>query len=491
MAEKKGPLSWFTDQTKSLFVARPDSHLNELIYKHPDKTLPRGTKLTVRASECALFFREGRCIGRIDPGTVALDTANIPFLGHLIVDPLTGGNHFLSELFFVSTKETILRLPQGGGSRASASAHEAGSSLALGQYRDLSSDNVVTIRGSLSYTVRIQDPVQLVVGLAGQSKDASEEVEHVLAGRLLSLLRQVVGQQVRSSPVLDVVSNVDAEAMNGQLRAACRSEFAEMGIAVGRLFDLTLSLDDESAAILREFGKQRSELMLAKDDAFAQANAVKGQRAAMEGLASGLASGHGPMIMSGNIGVAFQPPGGAGGRGSMRRSSGGQGGTVLSAPSSFLIVGEGGANGPYSARQLALLVLSKGQSLDQVILRRTDDPTDVSFPADLEPSIVAEFQRRAPTQRTVPARSPPPAAQTPAPAQSVADETTSTLRALDAALMASMNDGVLTEAAVAMAARMAVAMGLAPNEVEGRAVVSATATRLGLSTLQDGSSGAE
>ncbi len=124
-------------------------------------------------------------------------------------------------------------------------------------------------------------------------------------------------------------------------------------------------------------------------------------------------------------------------------------------------------------------------------MRRTDDPADVSFTADLEPTIVAEFQRRAPTQRTASASSPSTAARSSEPAQSVTDETSSTLRALDAALLASVTDGVLTEAAITMAARMAVAMGLAPNEIAGRAVVSATATRLGLSTRQDGSSGAD
>lgn len=485
MAEDRGRKNWFTNQTKSMYIARPDSCLNDLIYKYEDKSVPRGAKLTVRASECALFFREGRCIGRIDPGTVALDTANIPFLGHLIVDPLTGGNHFLSELFFVSTKETILRLPQDRGNRASASAHEAGSSLALGQYRDISSDNVVNIRGSVSYTIRVQDPVQLVVGLAGQSENASCEVEHVLAGRLLSLLRQVVGLRVRNSPVLDVVSNVDAEAMSDQLREACRAEFAELGLAVGRLFDLTLSLDDESANLLREFGKQRSELMLARDEAFAQANAVKGQRAAMEGLASGLASGRGPMIMSGNIGGAFHPPSGGGSRGPAPRGPAAPGGSVLSAPSSFLIIGDGGASGPYSARQLALLALSKGQSPDQVVVRRSDDPPDVSFTADLEPSIVAEFQRRTPAPRPAAARPATAPVQLSPAAAPAADETASALRALEAAVVASATDGVLPEAGIAMGARMAVAIGLAPNDAGGRAVALATAARLGLVTRPD------
>lgn len=51
---------WLTNETKSLYIARPDEFANDLIYLHPDKSIPRGTKLTVRSNECALFFREGQ-----------------------------------------------------------------------------------------------------------------------------------------------------------------------------------------------------------------------------------------------------------------------------------------------------------------------------------------------------------------------------------------------------------------------------------------------
>src|SRR5579871_3371386 len=238
--------NWFTAQTQSLYIARPDAHLKDLIYKHPDRSIPRGAKLTVRASECALFFREGKCVGRIEPGTVALDTANIPFLGHLVVDRLTDANHFLCELFFVSTNEIILRVPDFD--RLTTDGREPGYDLLkprpeallrggasdlgsgnpkyvlLGQYRDSNSALVVSVGGSVSYTLKVQNPERLIVGLAGQSSYAGHEVEQVLAGRLLNRLRQLVGRRVRVSPVLDVVSNVDAEEISNELREACRVE---------------------------------------------------------------------------------------------------------------------------------------------------------------------------------------------------------------------------------------------------------------------------
>ena len=88
-------LGWFSKEVKTTYVLRPDEYANDLIYLHPDRSVPRGTKLTVRSDECVLFFREGKYIGRINAGSVILDTANIPFLGHVIVDQFTGGNHLL------------------------------------------------------------------------------------------------------------------------------------------------------------------------------------------------------------------------------------------------------------------------------------------------------------------------------------------------------------------------------------------------------------
>ena len=38
---------------------------NELIWSHPDRSIPRGAKITVRSDEIALFFREGKYIGRM------------------------------------------------------------------------------------------------------------------------------------------------------------------------------------------------------------------------------------------------------------------------------------------------------------------------------------------------------------------------------------------------------------------------------------------
>jgi len=376
--------SWIADETKSMYVARPEHAVGRLIYQHPDKSIPRGTKITVRSDECAVFFREGKFVARINAGTELLDTANLPFLGHLLIDNFTDANHFICELFFVSLNESILSVhPQE-----------------LGQYRDLNSGNVVAIQGGLSYTVRVNDPVKIITQLGGQSAQSADAVQEIVNGRMLNFFRKAVAARSQQVPILSVVSNLDAEAISQEIRHISDAEFSPIGIGLGRIYDLFMSLDQASLDLLRDYGKQEASLTLqekgsriANNPGFAEFNLVQGQRAALEGLGQGMASGKGPMVMTGGMGMDLtRRPSPVSGVARPTRT----GPSVLNTQQMFLIAGERGMSGPFSARQVALMAISKNIDLADLSIRSTEDPEDVLFAANLEPAIVTEFKRRSP-----------------------------------------------------------------------------------------------
>jgi len=423
-------MNWFTKETKSLYIARPEEAADRLVYLHPDKSIPRGTKLTVRSDECVLFFREGRYIGRIDAGTVQLDSANIPFLGHLVVDRFTDANHFICELFFVSLSETIYSIP----------------TTELGQYKDRNSANLASVVGGLSYTLRVIDPARLILEIGGQSAGSGNVIREILNGRILNQLRRAVGIRAQASPILDVVSNTDIEAISEEVRRLGDAEFRSAGVGVSRVFDLALSLDESSLELLREFGRKESELALqakgmklATGDGFAEFNMIQAQRAALEGLGKGFSAGSGPVVMTGmNLGANLT------GGGYVRRPSSapavGRAG-VLSGHATFLIRTSTGEQGPYSARQVALLAISKGQPLSDLVIRGASDPEDVTFTADLEPQIAAEYKRRVP-------------------AMTEARASGNNSQAFDVAVSAAFADGVLTRAELDMLVNLALALAL-------------------------------
>src|SRR5260370_37530753 len=94
------------------FIVRPDDYKASILFKWPDTNIRNLTSLTVEQDELAVFFRDGKISGVIQPGVSKLDSSEIPFLGNL-VDTATGGRFFKTELYFVSTRE-FANLPFGG-----------------------------------------------------------------------------------------------------------------------------------------------------------------------------------------------------------------------------------------------------------------------------------------------------------------------------------------------------------------------------------------
>ena len=448
-------------ETQSFFIARPPERADRLIFLHPDRSIPRGAKITIRSDECALFFREGKIIGKLDTGTQLLDTANIPFLGHLIIDEFSNANHFICELFFVTTREWAQNFHN----------------IEVGQFRDNNSRNVVKVLASLGYTVRIADPVKLIIGLGGQNAESEEAITDILRGRAATTLRQSVAFRAQRADILDIVSNIDVDAIGQELVAAARAEFLPLGLDVIRAFDLKLDLDEDSEDRLIKFGQLEQELALqakgaslATQEGFAHFNAVQGQRSAMEGLGKGLSSGNSPMILSGNMGSfggANLVPSYANPKRSM-----GAGSSPLSAQASYVLINDKGERGPFTPRQLALILVAEGLAPQETSIRRTDDPSTISFTADLEPLIMTEFSKR---------KKPDAARSTAARPTPDVDSNGQSIELLDAAMKAAAVDGVISPAAEATLAQMAQSLGIAGDGREASLLILGLSTRAGLS----------
>jgi hypothetical protein len=259
-----------------------------------------------------------------------------------------------------------------------------------------------------------------------------------------------------------VVSNVDAEGFSQSLVQFASAEFRPLGLDIIRMFDLALELDETSLEVLRQFGKQESELKLqekgarlATQQGFEEFNIVQGRRKALEGLGDGLANGNGPMLLSGGLGANLT---GTAARAGSRPVAPRAGGVLAAGAPGFVIRSEGVDSGPYTARQVALLAISKGLPLGQLMIRGVNDSPDMEFAADLEPQILAEHRRRLPTAGVA------AAAATVTPTGNAAAPVISTGSAsFDVAMAATLQDGVLTGTELEMLANLAVALSLDAN----------------------------
>src|SRR2546428_5588709 len=93
----------FSQEVRREFVARPDTAKGQILFKWPDTNIRKLTQLTVEQDELAVFFRDGRVQGTIQPGRVTLDSSEIPFLG-ILVDAASGGEPFSNEPYFFSPR---------------------------------------------------------------------------------------------------------------------------------------------------------------------------------------------------------------------------------------------------------------------------------------------------------------------------------------------------------------------------------------------------
>lgn len=379
---------WIKNETKSLYIARPDFAANELIWAHPDRSIPRGAKVTVRSDETALFFREGKYIGKISAGTVLMDTANVPFLGHLLIDQFTGGNQFITELYFCKISETQISFHQE----------------TIGQFTDILSANLVTLYGGLEYTLIVSDPEKLVQGIGGQNIASSDSAVEKFNGRVNNALRSIIGQLAKTNQITDITSGSLTDSVTSSLLQKLADEFTLMGVKLVRLLNLVIALDPQSEQALREFGNRRSDLriqemgaQLATQEGFAEFNLIQAQRKALEGLGDGLATGNSPMLMSG-LGLAANLTGSQRNRISRTSTS-----TSVSrfgairGEKKFFYINDGREEGPLTGRNLALIALSKNIGLQDLMIRAEDDDPGSCYAAEFEPNIKEEYYRRKPS----------------------------------------------------------------------------------------------
>ena len=154
-----GVFDFVRSGVQELMIARPDNLKQLIVYKHPDQNVPMYSQLTVDSDECAVFFKDGRFVGLLQPGRVTLQSQNIPFLNNLITS-YTGGNVFITEIYFVKTAP-VRSIPFGGP---------------IGDMLDPLTGLQVCPRIFGEMSVVVVDPVKFIIGYSGQAATGDNSV---------------------------------------------------------------------------------------------------------------------------------------------------------------------------------------------------------------------------------------------------------------------------------------------------------------------------
>lgn len=289
-----GIIDWFKRGVGEMMVARPDDAKAQVVWKHPDPTIPMKSQLTVESDETALFFRDGKIVAKLDPGRHTLESDNLPFLSNLI-DSATGGNVFIAEVFFVNTRE---HTGNKFGGR-------------IGHVEDPKSGIPVETMVHGEFAFRVTDPEQLIIGLVGMGRSQSYTVRSWMKEQVLKVIRDHISELLVKNkwPLLDVTSGAYTEEIETEVLQRVTRHVESYGLEIVRLGNFVIAIDEEDADNLKRLYTDVAYLKAVGGvGAYQQFAAGKAMMGAGEGMAKGGGEGGGGasgLLGGAGLGVGF------------------------------------------------------------------------------------------------------------------------------------------------------------------------------------------
>lgn len=223
-----GIMSFIKGGVAELAIARPDAAKGYWVYKHPDQTIPMKAQLTVDSDEVALFFKDGKFVGSFSAGRHTLDASNIPFLGQLI-DKFTGGNVFICEVFFVTTRE----MP----------SIKFGTSI--GDVQDPQTQLRVRLMVYGEFSAKVVDPTKFVIGLVGQRATDNDAFLGWFKSQVQKTMKDGVAELIvkQNWPLMKVTSGAYTEEIEETTLQNVRKNIEPYGVEIMRFGDFSITMD--------------------------------------------------------------------------------------------------------------------------------------------------------------------------------------------------------------------------------------------------------
>ena len=243
-----GIMDFVKSGVREMLIQRADAQKDLIVYKHPEPTIPHYSQLTVDADEAAVFFRDGSVVGTLRTAGAGqrhtLSSQNIPFLGQ-IIDKVTGGNIFVTDLFFVTMKP-IYNQRFGGE---------------LGYMEDPMLGEMVTPRIFGEMAFRIVDPQAFIVNYVGmRAPEGNEHVARWIVGKFMNSVKTVVGE-VCVSEQKSILQLMPLQNQIAQVFLERCPDLNSIGIQIVDVGQFNINLSDEDERTLRD---AQSEIGAAK-----------------------------------------------------------------------------------------------------------------------------------------------------------------------------------------------------------------------------------
>lgn len=252
-----GIMGFIKRGVQEIAIARPDTAKSQIVYKHPDPTIPMMAQLTVYADEVAVFFRDGQVVGIMEAGKHTLDSKNIPFLSNL-VDSFTGGNLFRAEVFFV-LKRMISDVKHGGK---------------LAAIEDPYAMIMVQPRINFSMNVRVVDPGRFVADYVGTQHADNDMVLSMIKKEVMTLFKDTIAELAMRQQQSLLQISADLIELCDEIKKRTPTRLGIYGIDVVQISDPDINFAPEDQKrmqdAIEEFKGAERRIRKAKADAEAK-----------------------------------------------------------------------------------------------------------------------------------------------------------------------------------------------------------------------------
>ncbi|HEY3346645.1 MAG TPA: SPFH domain-containing protein [Nitrospirota bacterium] len=255
----------------------------EMVHRVPEEGSGEtkfGARCIVRDSQSAIFFKDGRGVDVLGPGSHSLSTKNLPMLTKLLMLPWGFESIFKAEVYFVNRKVfTSLRW----GTRDPVA------------FKD-SQLGMVRLRAFGAYTFSITEPLLFVNTLVGtQGVYTPEQIKDYLRDVIISRLNDLMGETLDS--IFELPKSYDEIA--AAVRARLLEDFSRYGLELRDFYINSITPPEEVQKII----DQRSGMGAVGDvDKFLKFQAAvalgdSGKSGGAIGAAVGLGAGAGIGMM--------------------------------------------------------------------------------------------------------------------------------------------------------------------------------------------------
>lgn len=274
-----------------------DNTSNTIVYKFDTKknVIKRGSALTVRESQVAVFCDKGRMADVFLPGYYKLETDSLPVLTSLLSWKYGFETPFKSDIFFVNTKQFT--------------GQKWGTSNPI-LIRD-ADYGAVRVRGFGTYSFSVKDAFVFMTELSGtNSSYTTQDITDHIRSMLVMGISDAIGES--GIPVLDMAGNL--MELSAAVKKSLNARFEAMGLELEAFTFESFSLPPELEKALDEstrLGMMRKNIdvytQLAQADALRDAAKNPGAGSTMgAGMGLGMGMQMGQMF-AGMAGNAARP----------------------------------------------------------------------------------------------------------------------------------------------------------------------------------------